>query len=340
MITDTVERGLRFLKDGELIILFDNIKTGSGILVGSAKHVTPHKVNLMTKIGKGLVSVCIREEKAKKLELPFMAAPSQDSNVKPFTLSVDYKTNTTGISAYERADTIRAIADEDSRPEDFRKPGHLFPLVGKNNGVLQRMDIVEAVLDLSQMTSAVPVGYICEILNQEGGVASETEIQMISEENGIPLLNLSDVADMRKSETLGSLMGTVIFGNQIGRKIGFPTANLDIHSEKPDLLHGVYGVKVHYNQKPYIGIMNVGVRPTIQQEETQVHYEVHIFDFDEMIYGESLQVEVCFFVREEMSFSGLEELIQQINRDVGFVKLRLEKTDPFNNRSLLMEGAV
>ncbi|MEW9673534.1 3,4-dihydroxy-2-butanone-4-phosphate synthase [Ammoniphilus sp. 3BR4] len=340
MITNSVEQGLQSLENGELIILFDNIKTGSGVLVGGAKHVTPQKVNLMTKIAKGLVSVCIREDKAKKLELPLMAFASQDPNVKPFAVSVDYKTNTTGISAFERADTIRAMADEDSRPEDFRKPGHLFPMVGKNNGVLQRIDIVEAVLDLTYKTSSIPVGYICEILNQEGREASETEIQRIAEENKIPILKLSDVVEMRKYDKFGTLEGKVIYGNQIGRKIGFPTANLDIGLKKLDLLHGVYGVKVLYNEKPYIGIMNVGVRPTIQQEKNQVHYEVHIFDFDEMIYGESLHVEVCFFVREEMSFSGLEELVSQINRDVEWVKQRLDKTDPSLNSPLLMEGAI
>lgn len=103
MITRTVERALRVMKEGELILLFDNIKTGGGTLVGAAEYVTPHKVNLMTKIGKGLVSVCIMKEIAKKLKLPLMVSISRDSNVKPFTLSIDHKTNTTWISAYERA---------------------------------------------------------------------------------------------------------------------------------------------------------------------------------------------------------------------------------------------
>lgn len=89
----------------------------------------------------------------------------------------------------------------------------------------------------------------------------KSRIQRIAEENKIPVLKLSDVVEMRKNDKFGTLEGKVIYGNQIGRQIGFPTANLDIGVKKLDLLHGVYGVKVHYNEKPYIAIMNVGVRP-------------------------------------------------------------------------------
>lgn len=226
------------------------------------------------------------------------------------------------------------------QPEDFRRPGHLFPLIGNNNGLLQRVDIVEAVLDLAQMTSSTRVGYICEVLNQEGKVASETEIRKISEEYGIPILHVSDVVNMRKNATLGTLIGKVIYGNQLGRKIGFPTANLDIHKEQVCLSNGVYGVKVIYDQRSFLGIMNVGVRPTINEDNTQVHYEVHIFDFDEMIYGEWLEVEVCFFLREEISFFGLEQLISQIKVDVELVNDRLKKKNHVIDNPLLMEGAV
>lgn len=134
---------------------------------------------------------------------------------------------------------------------------------------------------------------------------------------------------------LGTLIGQVIVGNQLGRKIGFPTANLYIDPTKAQLANGVYGVEVQYNQRSYTGIMNVGVRPTIRQDETQVHYEVHIFDFDEMIYGKLLQVEVCFFIREERSFSSLEALIAQIHSDVEYVK---QQTGSFSDSPVFMEN--
>lgn len=321
MITKTAERALHVMKEGGLVLLIDDVNTGEGRLVGAASQVTPQQVNLMTKIGKGLVSVCLTEDRARKLELPLMVVPSgTDAYAKPFTLSIDYKTNTTGISAFERADTISALTQEEVLAEDFRRPGHLFPLLGKNNGLWERVGVVEAVIDLARMTSSLPIGYCCEVLNAKGEMASVAELQKLSAECGIPILHVSEVVEMRKQDTFGTLKGQVIYGNQLGRKIGFPTANLDIQSEQLPLSNGVYGVKVTYGERSFAGIMNVGVRPTIQQDGTQVHYEVHIFDFNEMIYGEWLVVEVCCYVREEMSFAGLENLISQIQRDVEYVK--------------------
>ncbi|MFC6601092.1 3,4-dihydroxy-2-butanone-4-phosphate synthase [Ectobacillus funiculus] len=189
MTASVIERGIGRMKDGELIILLDDINTGTGTLVGAAQHVTPNLVNFMTKIGKGLISVCLTEENAKRLDLLFMVDRSLNPKTKPFTVSVDHRTNTTGISAYERADTIRAFTYEDVQPGDFRKPGHIFPLAGKENGLLQRVDIVEAVIDLTKMASLAPVGYICDILNQKGEMASELEIETMSEEYGLPILN-------------------------------------------------------------------------------------------------------------------------------------------------------
>lgn len=113
------------------------------------------------------------------------------------------------------------------------------------------------------------------------------------------------------------LMGTVIQGRQIGRTIGFPTANLSISSsEGPFLEKGVYGVKVYQNTIAYDGLMNIGVRPTFKDKNPSVSYEIHILNFNKDIYGEQLQVEVMFFIREEMAFKSKEQLIEQINQDL------------------------
>ncbi|MFP3121778.1 3,4-dihydroxy-2-butanone-4-phosphate synthase [Ectobacillus funiculus] len=339
MIASVIERGIGRMKDGELIILLDDINTGTGTLVGAAQHVTPNLVNFMTKIGKGLISVCLTEENAKKLDLLFMVDCSLNPKTKPFTVSVDHRTNTTGISAYERADTIRAFTYEDVQPEDFRKPGHIFPLAGKENGLLQRVDIVEAVIDLTKMASLVPVGYICDILNQKGEMASELEIETMSDEYGLPILKMSEMMEVRRNDVLCTFTGKVISGNQIGRQIGFPTANLRINEDEVQLSNGVYGVKAIYNERLFTGIMNVGIRPTIS-EEAMVHYEVHIFDFDEMIYDEVLQIEACFFVREEISFFNLDQLILQIKNDVELVKSRLHAGEKAKETALLIGGIV
>ncbi|MFJ5717535.1 riboflavin kinase [Neobacillus sp. NPDC093127] len=115
------------------------------------------------------------------------------------------------------------------------------------------------------------------------------------------------------------ISGKVIHGNQIGRTIGFPTANLLLHEEVL-LPKGVYGVHVTHQNQLYYGLMNVGVRPTVNKEEMIIHYEVHIFDFDQMIYDEELDVEVCHFVREERLFSSMKHLVLQIRKDVETVQ--------------------
>jgi riboflavin kinase/FMN adenylyltransferase len=126
----------------------------------------------------------------------------------------------------------------------------------------------------------------------------------------------------KRSGVSKTFCSKVISGNQIGRTIGFPTANLLVDSSTLFIEKGVYGVKVKCQDKNYFGIMNVGSRPTVNKENLHFHYEVHIFDFCGDIYGQELTVETCFFVRKEMVFQSLEKLVRQIERDVQYTKLK------------------
>jgi riboflavin kinase len=120
------------------------------------------------------------------------------------------------------------------------------------------------------------------------------------------------------------LKGTVIQGRQIGRKIGFPTANLAINSGNGQYLQrGVFGVKIHHYDTAYYGVMNIGVRPTFKDGDPSVSYEVHILNFNQDIYGDQLQVDILFFIREEKAFNSKEQLIQQLNQDIQQVDKRL-----------------
>jgi riboflavin kinase len=121
---------------------------------------------------------------------------------------------------------------------------------------------------------------------------------------------------------LCSIHGKVVKGKQIGRTIGFPTANLSLFSAFPDLEHGVYAVIAHWKGRQLPGVMNMGIRPT-SQECQQISYEVHLFDFDQNIYDEELRVDICFFVRKEMTFSQVDELVCQIHKDVRLVRSKL-----------------
>lgn len=310
------------LRIGELIILYDDINTKMGSLVGIAKSVNAHKINLMTKIGKGLVYICITEKKADELHLPFMIASNLNNQVSPFTVSVDFKNCTTGISAFERSDTIKAFTNENLQPDDLLRPGHIFPLVAKEKGLLQRVDIPEAVLELTAMVSSTPVAYMCEILNATGEIARKEEIQELSKVHGFPIIELSEILKLKKDDTLCSFSGFVIKGRQLGTKMGFPTANISVEQNNIHLDRGVYGVKVFYQEQEYVGIMNIGRRPTINSEDLTIHYEVHIFDFDKTIYDSTLLVKVCFFVREEVPFLNLDSLINQITKDIRIVNNR------------------
>jgi 3,4-dihydroxy-2-butanone 4-phosphate synthase len=309
------------LKNGLIMILYDDVNTNVGTFVGIAEKVTPEAVNQMTKIGKGLVYVCITEERASELKLPLMVGANSS---KPLTVSVDYKDTTTGISAFERSDTIKAFTDETAEPGDFRRPGHVFPLLSKDRGLLQRIGIAEFAIDLSRMASAAPIAYICEILSDTGDIATKEEIVQIAKAYDLHILKMSDLIALKRNELIGSFNGLVIQGGEAGFKIGFPTAHLLVDMVKP-LEHGVYGVTIVFNQIKYYGVMNVSNRPTFNNVSNEIHYEVHLLEFDNMdIYGKTIKVDVNFFVRKEISFPAVNQLIYQIKKDIEHVEDRFD----------------
>lgn len=182
------------------LIIVDDVEQKTGYWMGAARYATPEQVNVMIKTGKGLVYVCITEEKAEQLNLPLMTRHGSSGSTKKFTVSVDYKTTNTGISAYERADTIKALADDATESLDYRRPGHIFPLVGKANGLLERQSIVEGVLELSEEMSGQPVGYMCEILDDNGEIASITEIEQLARRHDVPIVWLSELIRKKLEE--------------------------------------------------------------------------------------------------------------------------------------------
>ncbi|OCA92913.1 hypothetical protein A8F95_04295 [Bacillus wudalianchiensis] len=126
----------------------------------------------------------------------------------------------------------------------------------------------------------------------------------------------------RLKKRIGTMTGKVVRGNKIGRTIGFPTANLSIDKEDLSLEKGVYGVRVFHDNHLYLGIMNIGTRPTINSKDLKIHYEVHILNFSQMIYDQILTIDVCFFIRKETKFNSLDQLVGQITRDIDFVQKR------------------
>ncbi|WP_078427610.1 3,4-dihydroxy-2-butanone-4-phosphate synthase [Alkalihalobacterium alkalinitrilicum] len=310
------------LKKGSLVILIDDVETHLSYLMGLAETVTGEQINLMTKIGKGLVYVCINNRKAKQLNLPLMTGKINGS--KNFTVSIDHNTSTTGISAFERADTIKAITEKGSKPDDFKRPGHIFPLVYSDNRLLDHMGVVEASADLAKkLSNSSETTYLCEILNKDGGLPTNKEVLDLSHEYGIPSIKVTEIFKLLYNESICTFDGHVVHGQKLGRKLGFPTANLDLHTSNVHLKNGVYGVKVKCRGESYFGVMNTGVKPTLKNNMNK-SYEIHILDFNHYIYGEVLNVEVKFFIREEKKFDSLNQLIQQIDKDIKKVQTKFE----------------
>lgn len=189
------------VKVGDLVIVMDDLdREAEGDLVGIASKVTPQKVNFMTKYARGLMCVPMAPKVAKRLQLPQMTSDNTDPFGTAFKISVDHKSTTTGISAFDRWRTIKNLAGPQASGDDFYKPGHLFPLVAKDHGVLERNDHTEAAVDLAKLSGEEPVAYICEIIKANGEMARSTELHEMAEEYSLPLITIQELQEYRQSE--------------------------------------------------------------------------------------------------------------------------------------------
>ncbi|HZH58425.1 MAG TPA: bifunctional 3,4-dihydroxy-2-butanone-4-phosphate synthase/GTP cyclohydrolase II [Metabacillus sp.] len=194
----TIEEAITDLREGKVVIVVDDEdRENEGDFVSLADRVSPEAINFMIKHGRGLVCVPITEKQAAKLDLSPMVTHNTDPHGTAFTVSVDYKTNATGISAFERADTVRALLSEDSKPSDFKRPGHTFPLVAKEGGVLRRAGHTEAAVDLSRLCGAKPGGVICEIIKEDGTMARVPDLLVLAKELDLKIITIKDLIKYR-----------------------------------------------------------------------------------------------------------------------------------------------
>lgn len=197
---NTIDEALLDLRAGKpIIVVDDENRENEGDFLALAENTTPEVVNFMIKHGKGLVCTPVTEQLAKRLDLPLMTANNTDPLATAFTVSIDYKTTTTGISAYERSETIRALLDETTVGEDFNRPGHIFPLIAKDGGVIERPGHTEAAIDLARLSGAAPVGVICEIINDDGTMARVPQLVEIAEQFDLKIITIEDLIEYRKT---------------------------------------------------------------------------------------------------------------------------------------------
>ena len=202
---DRIEDAIAAIRAGELVVVVDDEdRENEGDLIGAAEGATPAMVNFMAKHGRGLICVPLEEERLRGLELPPMVSRNTAKMGTPFTVSVDaLEGTTTGISAHDRAATIRALIAPDTRPEDLARPGHIFPLRAARGGVLRRAGHTEASVDLARLAGLLPAGVLCEVMDEDGSMARLPELRRLARRFGLRLVSVADlIAFRRRNEVL------------------------------------------------------------------------------------------------------------------------------------------
>lgn len=201
----SVEQAINAVKSGKLIIIVDDEeRENEGDLMVAAEKVTPDIINFMAKHGRGLICLSLTAKRVKELELPLMVIDNTARFKTAFTVSIDAKEGiTTGISAYDRANTILVAINPKTKPSDLARPGHIFPLQAKDGGVLERAGQTEAAIDITRLAGVNHSGVICEIMNEDGTMARMPQLETFSQTYDIPILTIADLIKYRmKNETL------------------------------------------------------------------------------------------------------------------------------------------
>lgn len=196
---NTIEEGIEEIKAGKIVIVVDDAdRENEGDLVMAAELCKPKDVNFITREGRGILCLPINDEKAKELKLDLMVQNNTALHGTPFSISIDYRHGTTtGISAHDRAITINRTADVKVNPDDFARPGHIFPLIAKKGGVLKRAGHTEAVVDIVKLAGLNPVGVLCEILAEDGTMARVPKLMEFAKKYNLKIITIADLIEYR-----------------------------------------------------------------------------------------------------------------------------------------------
>jgi len=216
---DSIEKAVQDIREGKMIVVIDDEdRENEGDLVIAAERATPESINFMCKYGRGLICLPATEGRLKELNIHPMVADNTDKKETAFTVSIDARDGTsTGISAYDRAATIQKFIDPSSRPLDFTRPGHIFPLMVKEGGVLKRAGHTEAAVDLARLAGLYPAGVICEIMNDDGTMARVPELKDFAREHGLTMVSIADLIEYRlKNEKHIEMVGEAFLPTKFG----------------------------------------------------------------------------------------------------------------------------
>ena len=198
---NTIEEAISDIKDGKIIIVVDNPdRENEGDLLMAAEKVTGEAINFMAKYGRGLICMPVEEERLNELKIGPMVENNTDNHETAFTVAIDHASTTTGISAFERAITIQKVLDDNTKPEDFRRPGHVFPLVAKKDGVLERNGHTEAAVDLPKLAGLKGAGVICEIMKDDGTMARTPDLVEFAKVHNLKIITIEELIKYRKEK--------------------------------------------------------------------------------------------------------------------------------------------
>ncbi len=247
---NTIEEAIEEIRQGRMVVVVDDEdRENEGDLVMAAEKATPESINFMVRYGRGLVCAPLTAKRVAELELPLMVNHNTDSQGTAFTVSVDVKGVTTGISAHERARTINKLIDPQARPSDFNRPGHVFPLQAKEGGVLRRAGHTEASIDLARLAGLYPAAVICEIMNEDGTMARVPQLMEFVQKHGLKIITIAELIQYRmKKETfvtrgatasLPTIYGEfqlIAYDNSLDNKTHLALVKGEIDSDKPVLV--------------------------------------------------------------------------------------------------------
>jgi len=198
---DTIEDAIADLMEGKSVIVVDDEdRENEGDLIALADKATPEIINFMIREARGLLCVPITQERADALDLPPMVSHNTDYHGTAFTVSVDHSSTTTGISAPERSISVKALIDPTTKPGDFRRPGHIFPLIAKKGGVLRRAGHTEAAIDLARLCGSSPAAVICEIIKEDGTMARMPDLEEFAKQHSLKLITIKDLIHYRNEK--------------------------------------------------------------------------------------------------------------------------------------------
>jgi len=200
-IFNSVEEAINDIREGKIVLVFDDVaRENEGDFIAAADLITPEIINFMAKFGRGLICVAITEERAQELKLQRMVEENTATMSTAFTVSVDLLGQgcTTGISASDRAKTVSALVNKNTKPEELGRPGHVFPLIAHPQGVIARMGHTEASVDLPSLAGLNPCGVLVEVMNDDGTMARLTDLIKVASEHNIKLISITQLADYRK----------------------------------------------------------------------------------------------------------------------------------------------